>query len=207
MISSPENKSGCHSEGLNIKKQTKENVKKESGELLSSAKSAGKTRNKNGKGSKTVTEDKGDAVDKPSKQNTKKRPLRKRKRVDYSSRGNENGSDADEEWNEQSSDSEESEDLANSSENSKKKDKTPLARKKVPSTDSESSTLNGGSGISFVDLLDGDSDFEVTSKPLVKRRISAGSSKSKKKAIKILSSDESDESVKCLGSVYNEQGL
>ncbi|KAL9959833.1 hypothetical protein ACROYT_G033190 [Oculina patagonica] len=206
VMSSPENKIGHHTDELNIKKQTKEDVKKESDELTT-AKSDKKIRNRNGKGNKTVTEVKSDAVDKPSKQNTRKRPLRKRQRVDYSSCGNENGSDADEEWNEQSSDSEDSEDLNNSRENSKRKDKTPLARKKVPSTDSESGTPNGGSGISFVDLLDDDSDFEVTSKPLVKRRVSAGSSGSKKKSIKILSSDESDESVKCLRIVYNEQDI
>jgi len=40
----------------------------------------------------------------------------------------------------------------------------------------------------------------------VKRRVSAGSSGSKKKAMKIISSDDSDESLKCLGSVCNENG-
>lgn len=203
MIRSPE-QNGYDGEELNIKKQTK--VKKETGELLNSAKSVVKTSNKSVKGGKAVTEDKGNEVDKPRKQNTRKRPLRKKKRVDYSSCGNENESDADEEWNEQSSDSEESEDSTNCRKNSKGKDKTPLARKKVPSTDSESGTTSGVSGLSFIDLVDDDSDFEVTSKPLVKRRVSAGALGSKKKAIKILSSDESDESVKCLGSVYNENG-
>lgn len=202
MASSPESKSdSCLSEELNIKKRTKENVKKECGELLSSSKNAGKPRSKNGKGS--TAEDKGKAVDKPMKQNARKRPLRRKKRVDYSLCDNENGSDAEEEWNGQSSDSEDEEDL----DNSKKKNKTPLVRKRVSSADSDSGTANGGSGISFVDLVDDDSDFEVTSKPLVKRRLSSGSSGSKKKSIKILSSDESDESVKCLGSTYNEQGL
>lgn len=204
MASSPESKSdSCRSEELNIKKKTKETVKKECDEFLSSSKSARKTHSKNGKGSKIMTEDKGKAVDKPMKQNTRKRPLRKRKRVDYSLCDSEKVSDADEEWNDQSSDGENLED----SDNSKRKNKTPLVRKRVSSADSDSGTPNGGSGISFVDLVDDDSDFEVTSKPLVKRRLSAGSSGSKKKSIKILSSDESDESVKCLGSAYNEQGL
>ena len=138
---------------------------------------------------------------------TKTRPLRKRKRVDYSLSGSNNESDADKEWNDQSSDSEESSDENRlPKENSKLKEKTPLTRRKK-STASDSSSPSGNSSLSFVDLMDDDSDFEVTSKPLVRRQASAGSSEGKRKVVKIVSSDESDESVKCLGYVSNEQGL
>lgn len=180
------------------KEQTENNMKKENEKLLNNTKSTTKNQKRNNKASKAETEDIA------LKQNTKKRPLRKRKKVDYSSCGNEGGSEADEEWNEKlTSESEESED---SMENSKKKDKTPLVRKRMPSADSGSSTPNEGTGTPFVDLVDDDSDFEVSSKPLVKRRVSAGSSGSKKKAMKIISSDDADESLKCRGSVCNENG-
>lgn len=138
-----------------------------------------------------------------------KRPLRKRKKVDYSLSGSDDGdSNADTEWIEQeSSESEEnSEEKSTVSGKSKVKDKTPLSRRKK-STESDNSSPGETSGLSFVDLLDDDSDFEVTSKPLVRRQASAGSSTGKKKAVKMISSDESDESVQCLGYVFNEQGL
>ena len=138
-----------------------------------------------------------------------KRPLRKRKKVDYSLSGSDDGdSNADTEWIEQeSSESEEnSEEKSTVSGKSKVKDKTPLSRRKK-STESDNSSPGETSGLSFVDLLDDDSDFEVTSKPLARRRASAGSSTGKKKAVKMISSDESDESVKCLGYVFNEQGM
>lgn len=138
-----------------------------------------------------------------------KRPLRKRKKVDYSLSGSDDGdSNADTEWIEQeSSESEEnSEAKSTVSGKSKVKDKTPLSRRKK-STESDNSSPGETSGLSFVDLLDDDSDFEVTSKPLVRRRASAGSSTGKKKAVKMISSDESDESVQCLGYVFNEQGM
>ena len=134
-----------------------------------------------------------------------KRPLRKRKKVDYSLSGSDDGdSNADTEWIEQ--ESEETEEKSSVSGKSKVKDKTPLSRRKK-STESDNSSPGETSGLSFVDLMDDDSDFEVTSKPLVRRRASAGSSMGKKKAVKIISSDESDESVQCLGYVFNEQGL
>ena len=187
------------------KEQTEKTLKKKSEKSINNTKSITKNLKNNTKASKAETEDKKNTV--ALKQNKRKRPLRKRKKVDYSSCGNEKGSDADEEWNEKlTSESEESEDLNNSRENSTKKDKTPLVRRRVPSADSGSGTPNEGSGTSFVDLVDDDSDFEVSSKPLVKRRASAGSSGSKKKAMKIISSDDSDESLKCLGSVCNENG-
>ena len=138
-----------------------------------------------------------------------KRPLRKRKKVDYSLSGSDGGdSDADTEWIEQeSSESEEnSEEKSTVSGKSKLKDKTPLSRRKK-STESDNSSPGETNGLSFVDLMDDDSDFEVTSKPLVRRRASAGSSMGKKKAVKMISSDESDESVQYLGYVFNEQGL
>lgn len=207
MTSISRNKSGSHSGKLKNKEQTEKILKKESEILLNDTKSVTKNRKNNSKVSKAVTDDKSIANDIALKQNKRKRPLRKRKKVDYSSCGNESGSEADEEWNEKlASDSEESEDCNNSKGNSKRKDKTPLVRRRVPSADSDSGTPNEGSGTSFVDLVDDDSDFEVTSKPMVKRRVSAGSAGSKKKAMKIISSDDSDESVKCLRSVYNENG-
>lgn len=138
-----------------------------------------------------------------------KRPLRKRKKVDYSLSGSDDGdSNADTEWIEQeSSESEEnSEEKSTVSGKSKVKDKTPLSRRKK-STESDNSSPGETSGLSFVDLMDDDSDFEVTSKPLVRRRASAGSSTGKKKAVKMISSDESDESVQCLGYVSTEQGM
>lgn len=138
-----------------------------------------------------------------------KRPLRKRKKVDYSLCDSENEIDADEEWDNQSSDSdsvEESKETNNTKEISKLKGKTPLARRKR-STGSDRGLPSENSSLSFVDLVDDDSDFEVTSKALVRRPPPAASSKGKRKAVKILSSDESDDSVKCLGSVSSEQGL
>ncbi|XP_020602112.1 DNA repair protein complementing XP-C cells homolog [Orbicella faveolata] len=200
-------KDGSHSGKLK-KEQTEKTLKKKSEKLLNNTKSATKNPKNNSKASKAESEDKNNTKDIALKQNNRKRPLRKRKKVDYSSCGNESGSEADEEWNEKlTSESEESEDLNNSRENSKKKDKTPLVRRRVPSADNGGGTPNEGSGTSFVDLVDDDSDFEVSSKPLVKRRVSAGSSGSKKKAMKIISSDDSDESLKCLGSVCNENDI
>lgn len=134
-----------------------------------------------------------------------KRPLRKRKKVDYSLSGSDDGdSNADTEWIER--ESSESEEKSTVSGKSKVKDKTPLSRRKK-STESDNSSPGETTGLSFVDLMDDDSDFEVTSKPLMRRRASAGSSTGKKKAVKMISSDESDESVQCLGYVFNEQGL
>ena len=224
MTAISQNKGGSHHGKL--KKEQKEiNLEKENEKLVNNTKSATKnqkknnkaskaetedtksvTKNlkKNNKASKTETEDKSNTEDITVKQNKRKRPLRKRKKVDYTSCGNESGSADDDEWDEKlKSESEESED---SMENCKKKDKTPLVRKRVPSAGSGSGTPNEGSGTSFVDLVDDDSDFEVSSKPLVKRKVSAGSPGSKKKAMKIISSDDSDESLKCLGSVCNENG-
>ena len=134
-----------------------------------------------------------------------KRPLRKRKKVDYSLSGSDDGdSNADTEWIER--ESSESEEKSTVSGKSKVKDKTPLSRRKK-STESDNSSPGETTGLSFVDLMDDDSDFEVTSKPLMRRRASAGSSTGKKKAVKMISSDESDESVQCLGYVFNEQGM
>ena len=206
MTSISRNKSGSPCGKLK-KEQTEKTLKKESEKLLNNTKSATKNPKNKSKVSKVETEDRNNTNDVGLQQNKRKRPLRKRKKVDYSSCGNESGSEADEEWNEKlTSEGDESEDLNNSRGNSKRKDKTPLARRRVSSAESDSGTLNEGHGTLFVNLVDDDSDFEVTSKPLVNRRLSAGSSGSKKKAMKIISSDDSDESLKCLGSVSHENG-
>lgn len=200
MTSISKNKN-CALSGKLKKEQTEKKLKKEGEKLLNNTKSSTKNPKNNSKASKAEIEDKNNTSDIALKQNKRKRPLRERKKVDYSSCGHESGNEEDEEWTEKfTSESEESEDLDNS-----RKDKTPLVRKRVPSAESDSGTQNEGSGTSFVDLIDDDSDFEVTSKPLVKRRVSAGSS-GNKKAMKIISSDDSDEGVKCLGSVCDENG-
>lgn len=143
------------------------------------------------------------------KKNKNSRPLRKRRKVDYSLSDNESEIEDDEDWNDQSNDSdsvEEFNETKTTKESSKSKGKTPLARKKR-STESDSVSPSGSSGVSFVDLVDNDSDFEVTSKPLARKRQSFGSSKCKKKTVKIISSDESDGTVTCLRDGSNEQGL
>lgn len=201
MTSIPKNKN-CSLSGKLKKEQTEKKLKKESEKLLNNTKSSTKNPKNNSKASKAEIEDKNNTSDIELKKNKRKRPLRKRNKVDYSSCGHESGNEEDEEWTEKfTSESEESEDLNNS-----RKDKTPLVRKRVLSAESDSGTQNESSGTSFVDLIDDDSDFEVTSKPLVKRRVSAGSSGNKKKAMKIISSDDSDEGVKCVGSVCDENG-
>lgn len=91
-------------------------------------------------------------------------------------------------------------------ENFRKKDKIFLVRKRMFFVDSGSSILNESNGILFVDFVDDDSDFEVLSKLLVKRRVFVGLLGSKKKVMKIISFDDVDESFKCFGSVYNENG-
>ena len=136
----------------------------------------------------------------------KKRPLRKRAKVDYSLSDHEKEIDNDKEWSEPSSESEEEEDTNCSEKFPKKKNKSPLARTKVSSADSCNGTPTENSSVSFINLLDDDSDFEVSSKPLVKRKLAADSS-NKKKPVKIISSDDSDESIKCLGVFADETGL
>lgn len=212
---SPSNKQiNCNADNKSDSGQVvDENVEKSLGKKkgrLNNSNCAVKTTKRKKQADKTDKE----ALDHPAGTGTKgkkknKRPLRKRKKVDYSLSGSDDGeSDADAEWIEQeSSESEEnSEEKGTVSGKSKAKDKTPLSRRKK-STESDTSSTGETIGLSFVDLLDDDSDFEVTSKPLVRRRASAGSSTGKKKAVKLISSDESDESVQCLGYVSNEQGL
>ena len=192
----------CDSAQLNEEEREKQ-LKKKNGKLSNTRSAIKAPKRKDG----VDVDDLSGASDKRKNKNKDKRPLRKRKKVDYSLGDSDNGSEADEEWKDQSSDSDdESEDITKTKENSKIKGKTPLARRKV-SAGSDSGSPNGNSSLSFVDLMDDDSDFEVTSKPLVKRRVSASSSGGKKKTIKMVSSDESDDSVKCLGTVSNEQGL
>ena len=198
----------CDSTELN-KEQEDECMKKE-GEKLRKSNGAAKTSKRKSqidRGSVEAVVNKTKSGKKSLKKN--KRPLRKRKKVDYSLCDSENEIDAGEEWNDQSSDSdsvEESIESNKTKEISKLKGKTPLARKKR-STGSDSGLPSENSSLSFVDLVDDDSDFEVTSKHLVRRPPPAASSEGKRKAVKILSSDESDDSVKCLGSVSSEQGL
>ena len=213
-ITSPSNKQlNCRSDKSDRGQVADENVEKSQAKKkgkLNKSNYAVKTPKRKKQGDKTDKE----VLDHPAGTGTKgkkknKRPLRKRKKVDYSLSGSDDGdSDADTEWIEQeSSESEKnSEEKSTVSGKSKVKDKTPLSRRKK-STESDNSSPGETSGLSFVDLMDDDSDFEVTSKPLVRRRASAGSSTGKKKAVKIISSDESDESVQCLGYVFNEQGL
>ena len=214
-ITSPSNKQiNCSADNKSESGQVAdENVEK------SLAKKKGRLNKSNGavtppKRKKQADKTDKEVLDHPAGTGTKgkkknKRPLRKRKKVDYSLSGSDDGdSDADTEWIEQeSSESEEnSEEKSTVSRKSKVKDKTPLSRRKK-STESDNSSPGETTGLSFVDLMDDDSDFEVTSKPLVRRQASAGSSTGKKKAVKMISSDESDESVQCLGHVFNEQGL
>ena len=214
-ITSPSNKRiSCSADNKSDSGQvTDENVEKSQAKKkgrLNKSNCAAKTTKRKKQADKTDKE----VVDHPAGTGTKgkkknKRPLRKRKKVDYSLSGSDDGeSDADAEWIEQeSSESEEnSEEKGTVSGKSKAKDKTPLSRRKK-STESDNSSPGETNGLSFVDLMDDDSDFEVTSKPLVRRQASAGSSTGKKKAVKMISSDESDESVQCLGYVSNEQGL
>ena len=192
-----------------IEEEEDECIRKESGKLrkASSAAKTSKRKSQIDRGSVEAVVNKTKSGKKSLKKN--KRPLRKRKKVDYSLCDSENEIDAGEEWDDQSSDSnsvEESVETNKTKETSKMKGKTPLARKKR-STGSDSGLPSENSNLSFVDLVDDDSDFEVTSKSLVRRSPPAASSKGGRKAVKIISSDESDDSVKCLGSVSSEQGL
>ena len=93
------NKSGSHSGKLK-KEKTENNLKKKSERSLNNTKSATRSQKNDSKASKAEIEDKNNKRDIALKQNKGKRPLRKRKKVDYSSCGNESGSEADEEWNE-----------------------------------------------------------------------------------------------------------
>ena len=208
-ITSPSNKQiNCSADNKSESGQVAdENVAKKKGNKSNCAVTTPKRKKQADKTDKEVLDHPAGTGTKGKKKN--KRPLRKRKKVDYSLSGSDDGdSNADTEWTEQeSSESEEnSEEKSTVNGKSKVKDKTPLSRRKK-STESDNSSPGETTGLSFVDLMDDDSDFEVTSKPLVRRRASAGSSTGKKKAAKMISSDESDESVQCLGYVFNEQGL
>lgn len=188
-----ENRSEISSEKLKKEKVAK-SCKKEGGESSYGGKRTPKTSNETSKVHKNMKKGKGNISDKPVKKLVKKRPLRKRAKIDYSLSDHEIESSGDKEWNVPSSDSEEEEEDRNCMEKSStKKNKTPLVRKKVSSSDSCNDTPTENSSVSFVDLLDDDSDFEVSSKPLVKRKLAAGSSDKKKKALKIISSDDSDD--------------
>lgn len=139
-----------------------------------------------------------------------KRPLRKRKKIDYSlcDDQNEKG-EKDEQWSglSSSSESEECEETSQRKDSGKKRSKAGLARKEKM-TESDSATPTGSNSISFVELLDDDSDFEVSSKPVVRKPPSASSAGGKKsKSSKIISSDESSDSLQCMGDLRSEKGL
>lgn len=199
------NTSDVDSKKVKKEKVTKTGTK-EGGKLISSVQRTPKTSDKNSKVSKTRKKNKDNIGDDPAKKPVKRRPLRKRAKVDYSLSDHEKEIDDDKEWSEPSSESEEEEDTNCSEKFPKKKNKSPLARTKVSSADSCNGTPTENSSVSFINLLDDDSDFEVSSKPLVKRKLAAESS-NKKKPVKIISSDDSDESIKCLGVFADETGL
>ena len=200
-----ENTSDVDSKKLKKEKVTKTGTK-EGGKLISGVQRTPKTSDKNSKVSKTRKKNKDNIGNDPAKKPVKKRPLRKRAKVDYSLSDHEKEIDDDKEWSEPSSESEEEGDTNCSEKFPKKKNKSPLARTKVSSADSCNGTPTENSSMSLINLLDDDSDFEVSSKPLVKRKLAADSS-NKKKPVKIISSDDSDESIKCLEVFADETGL
>ena len=168
-------------------KQTGDHEMGKNGEEIREGNSKGPTKTNNKKRNILKNAEKEEHKNNSSKKKTvKERPLRKRKKIDYSLSGSDNENDGDEEWDKNSSDSEESE---REEENSQTETKTPHT-----SYDAGNSVRN----LSFVDLMDSDSDFEVTSKPLMKRRILGKGAGSGKRNNKILS-DDSDESGKCAG--------
>ena len=136
-----------------------------------------------------------------------KRPLRKRKKIDYSLCDEENETDEAEHWSglSSSSESEECEETSSGRENLNNRGKTALGGSQM-STESDSKTPTGSGTPSFIDLLDDDSDFEVTSKPLVRKLPPAKSAPGKRKPIKIISSDESSDSVQCVGDLHGLKG-
>lgn len=139
-----------------------------------------------------------------------KRPLRKRKKIDYSLCDEENEKvEKAEQWSglSSSSESEECEETSQGKDSERKRSKASLARKEKM-TESDSATPTGSNSISFVELLDDDSDFEVSSKPLRRKPLSARSGGGKKsKSLKIISSDESSDSIQCMGDLRSEKGL
>ncbi|XP_074609302.1 DNA repair protein complementing XP-C cells homolog isoform X2 [Acropora palmata] len=137
-----------------------------------------------------------------------KRPLRKRKKIDYSLCDDENEKvEKDEQWNglSSSSESEECEETSQGKDSEKKRSKASLVRKEKM-TESDSAMPTGSNTISFVELLDDDSDFEVSSKPLRRKPLSARIGGGKKsKSLKIISSDESSDSIQCMGDLRSEK--
>lgn len=144
------------------------------------------------------------------KREKSKRPLRKRKKVDYSLCDDENAKvEKEDQWSglSSSSESEECEETSQGKDSEKKRSKASLARKEKV-TESDSATPTGSNSISFVELLDDDSDFEVSSKPLRRKPLSARSGGGKKtESSKIISSDESSDSIQCMGDLRSEKGL
>lgn len=136
----------------------------------------------------------------------KKRFLRKRVKVDYLFSDYEKEIDDDKEWSELFSESEEEEDINCLEKFLKKKNKFFLVRIKVFFVDICNGILIENSSILFVNFLDDDSDFEVLSKLLVKRKLVVDLL-NKKKFVKIISFDDFDESIKCLGVFVDEIGL
>ncbi|XP_015775545.1 PREDICTED: DNA repair protein complementing XP-C cells homolog [Acropora digitifera] len=137
-----------------------------------------------------------------------KRPLRKRKKIDYSLCDDENEKvEKAEQWSGLSSSSEieECEETSQGKDSERKRSKASLVRKEKM-TESDSATPTGSNSISFVELLDDDSDFEVSSKPLRRKPLSARSGGGKKsKSLKIISSDESSDSIQCMGDLRSKK--
>lgn len=136
----------------------------------------------------------------------KKRFLRKRVKVDYLFSDYEKEIDDDKEWSELFSESEEEEDINCLEKFLKKKNKFFLVRIKVFFVDICNGILIENSSTLFVNFLDDDSDFEVLSKLLVKRKLVVDLL-NKKRFVKIISFDDFDESIKCLGVFVDEIGL
>lgn len=88
----------------------------------------------------------------------------------------------------------------------KKKNKFFLVRIKVFFVDSCNGILIENSSMLLINFLDDDSDFEVLSKLLVKRKLVVDLL-NKKKFVKIISFDDFDESIKCLEVFVDEIGL
>ncbi|XP_048584375.1 DNA repair protein complementing XP-C cells isoform X2 [Nematostella vectensis] len=117
-----------------------------------------------------------------SKGGNNNKSLRKRKKVDYAYAldGGEGSEGSEEEWNESDPGTPTDEEGRSSLTSS------PDSLVKTP----------------VVDILDDDSDFEVTSKPLAKRR----SSKGRKDSLKVIS-DDSDDSVTCVAVKRSKHAL
>ncbi|XP_068713927.1 DNA repair protein complementing XP-C cells homolog [Montipora foliosa] len=183
-------------------KKGDESVEKKNKELGKVKRSSKIPKGKMGCSSESANASNDDGIGKKNGKKSK-RPLRKRKKIDYSLCDEENETDEAERWSglSSSSESEECEETSSGRENLNNRGKTALGGSQM-STESDSKTPTGSVTPSFIDLLDDDSDFEVTSKPLVRKLPPAKSAPGKRKPIKIVSSDESSDSVQCVGDLH-----